>query len=84
MLVSVWAGKMIEGGASEHHQNGTMMAARMGTFPAQWAGFNRGKDCLELRFSSVAESGRHVGQTTVCHMSMRSRDCKWGLAKGEM
>lgn len=63
-LGSVWAEKM-GGGVLKHHQNGTMMMASMGNFPAPWAGLSREKDCLEPRPSSAAELGRQVGQTTV-------------------
>lgn len=59
-LGSVWAEKIIER-ARKHHHNGTMMTARMGIFPDQWAGFSRGRYCLEPRSSSAVESGRQVG-----------------------
>lgn len=57
----------------KHHQNETMMMASVGNFPALWAGFSKGKDCLELRPSSAAEFGRRVDQTTVCHTCLRSK-----------
>lgn len=46
------------GGALKHHQNGTMVMTSMGNFPAPWAGFSRGKNCLKPRPSSAAEFGR--------------------------
>lgn len=80
---SLWAEEMI-GGALKHHQNEIMMIARMGNFPAQWTGFSRGRDCLEPRFSSAAESRKQVGQTIVCHMSLRKKDDKGSFAKRKM
>ena len=35
-------------------------------------GLSKENDCLELRLSSATDLGRQMGQTTVCHTSLRS------------
>lgn len=81
-LGSVWAEKIIER-ARKHHHNGTMMTARMGIFPDQWAGFSRGRYCLEPRSSSAVESGRQVGWNHCVSHVFEEQRLQRGLAKGE-